>query len=222
MRTIARILKPLALALLLPASVQAQLVVSDPPVESATTAMQQSLADIDQIVLPNILTQDTATATSVTTGGGGGLFNPISATLNTWTSNLDQGVNDPGTFATNFPGWYALPPNAAQVAATTSQLALNTYAGAIAVCNAQEQNFANEDAQLGQIEADSSQATALLQAVQALTESVLVLNQQVQMLRQLEATCTTVEAVRAGEELNERAAAGATTEMSYLLGVPGQ
>jgi hypothetical protein len=58
----------------------------------------------------------------------------------------------------------------------------------------------------------------MLQATQANTEAILALNQQVQMQRQLEATHITLEAVAVGEQLQERAAAGATTETSLLLG----
>jgi len=198
-------------ALLTASPAQAQLAVSDAPVEAAT-------ADMDQVQEPGILQQDTLSATSLTTGGGGGLFSPFGSTLATWSANLNQGINDPVSLVSWMPGWYPLPPNAAQVAAAVTQLTLNTCAGAIAVANAQTKNFANEDAQLAQIEAHSSQATAMLQATQANTEAILALNQQVQMQRQLEATHITLEAVAVGEQLQERAAAGATTETSLLLG----
>lgn len=188
----------------------AQIAVSDPPVEGSTAQAAQTL---DQMLPPV-----QQTAASLTTGGGGGLFAPLNGTLATWTANLNQGINDPGTLQTNFPGWQALTPNAAQTAQQVAQLALNTYTGALAICNAQEQDFANEDAALGQIEGDSSQSTAALQAIQANTEALLAIAQQIQMLRQLQATSISIEVVKASEELNERAAAGATTETSLLLG----
>jgi conjugal transfer/entry exclusion protein len=139
--------------------------------------------------------------------------------LTTLASNLDQGINDPGAFVLWLPGWQTLPPDAAQTAAQVSQLTLNTYAGAIAIANAQTANFSNEDAHLAQIEADSSQSTAALQAIQANTEAQLAVAQQIQLMRQLQATQLVMEAVRNGEELNERSQAGATIATSLDLGV---
>ncbi len=202
-------------ALLFATPARAQLAVSDAPVEAST-------ADMDTVQEPGILAQDTLSATSLTTGGGGGLFTPIGPMLSNWTSNLNQGINDPSALEEVFPGWEPLNPTAAQDAAAITQLALNTYAGAMAICNAQEGDFGNEDAVLSQIEADSSQATAVLQAVQANTEALLAVAQQMQLSRQLQAIQTTMEAVHNSEELNERAQAGATTQESLALGVLGQ
>jgi conjugal transfer/entry exclusion protein len=94
---------------------------------------------------------------------------------------------------------------------------LTTYGNALAVAQSQEQELAGED--FSNIEADSAGATAVLQAIQANTEAVLADVQEQQYTRQLLAALITVEATKAGEELNERAQEEATTETQFNWGI---
>jgi conjugal transfer/entry exclusion protein len=100
-----------------------------------------------------------------------------------------------------------------------STVALNTYAGALTAAQQQAQNFPKEDAQLNQIEAASSQSTALLQALQANTEAQLAVVQQIQRERELLIALINMQAVHYAEDLDERGQAAATTAMALNLGV---
>jgi len=62
----------------------------------------------------------------------------------------------------------------------------------------------------------------LLQAVQINTEAQLAVAQQIQLLRQLEVSYITLDAAKAGEELNERAQTEATSAQAANLGVSPQ
>ena len=104
-------------SLVFPARAYAQLAVSDAPVEAAT-------ADMDQNELPNILSRDTATATSVTTGGGGGLYTP--ANLSGPGNQLFSGINTQN-FDTEFPGWTPLLQDSTTHAIDITTHVLTTY-----------------------------------------------------------------------------------------------
>jgi hypothetical protein len=194
--------------LLCPAPAPAQVAVSDAPVEAAT-------ADLDTVQEPGILTQTTTTATSVTTGGGGGDYVPNASYIASLDQTLFSGINAQN-FADNFPGWEALPANSADLAAGIAAVTLQTYGEAIALAQSQEQELEGED--FSAIETTSSNAPAVLEALQANTEAVLADVQEQQYTRQLLATLITVEATKAGEELNERAQMEATNAMSWNLG----
>jgi conjugal transfer/entry exclusion protein len=165
------------------------------------------------------LQQETATALSLHTGGGAGLWQSQANYLASLTNNLRHGINDPQLFAANFPGWVALPPNATQISKQVAAGALATYAGALGAAQQQAGGFQNEDSQLAAIENGNQSATAMLQAIQLNTEAQLAVAQQIQLLRQLVITQITLEATKAGEELNERAQAQATVAKSANLGV---
>ena len=94
---------------------------------------------------------------------------------------------------------------------------LTTYGQAIALAQSQERELEGEN--FSNIETTSSKTTDLLTAVQANTEAVLADIQQQQYVRQLLATLVTVEATKAGQELNERAQEKATNAMSFNLGI---
>ena len=189
-----------------PSKAHAQLAVTDPPVEAAT-------ADMDTVQEPGILAQDTATATSVTTGGGGGQYQPNTQYIASLDQQLFSGINAQN-FASWFPGWVALPPDSTDtIAIPLTNALLTTYGQALAVAQSQ----AGEN--LSNIETISTNATAVLQAIQANTEAQLQTAQEVQYLRQLVATLITVEATKAGAELNERAREEATDAMSFNLGI---
>jgi hypothetical protein len=159
------------------------------------------------------------TAGALTTPGGAGLWQSNAGYLASLGSNLNGGINSAQVFGSNFPGWSALPSNSTQLAKQVSAITLKTYVGALSAAQQQAAGFGNEDNQLGAIEADNQYATGVLRAVQANTEAQLAVAQQVQLLRQLVVTQITLEATKAGEELNERTQAQATSAQSINLGV---
>ena len=189
-------------------------IVSDPPVETATT-------DMDTVQEPGILTQTTATATSVTTGEGTPNFTPINNYTGGLTTQLFSGINS-GNFAQWFPGWKPLPPDSTvSIAIPLSSTVLTTYNAALAIAQSQSNALGSDN--LAQIEQVSSSTNNLLTAVQANTDAVLAMAQGLQLERQLLATLITVEATKAGEEFNERAQEEATNARRWNLGVePGQ
>ena len=176
-------------------------------VSTADQSADSSLEDID--------TQTAAIDTSVTSGGGGGggSYQPNSQYIASLDQHLFSGINSQN-FNTWFPGWQALPANSTDtVAKPMTNTVLTTYGQALALAQSQEQELQGEN--FSNIEAASSQTTNLLAAVQANTEAVLADVQEQQYVRQLIATLITVEATKAGEELNERAQAEATDATSF-------
>jgi len=164
-----------------------------------------------------ILQEDTITATSVTTGGGGGQYQPNTQYIASLDQSLFSGINSQN-FAQWFPGWQALPPDSTDtIAIPLTNALLTTYGQALALAQSQAQELEGEN--FSNIEAISSNATAVLQAIQANTEAQLQTAQEIQYLRQLVATLITVEATKAGEELNERAQEEATDATSFNLGL---
>jgi hypothetical protein len=156
-------------------------------------------------------------ATSLTTGGGGGDYQPNGAFIATLDQSLFSGINTQN-FAHWFPGWQALPPNSTDtVSIPMTATVLQTYGQALALAQSQEQELEGED--FSNIEATLSDTTDLLTATQAVGEAVLQNNKEQQYVRQLLATLITVETTRAAEELNERAQESATNAMSFNLGV---
>ncbi len=197
---------------------QAQLAVSDAATEANTGTIASELGTTNS-TLSNILTQDTSTAKSVTTGGGAGAWQSNAGYLNSLTANLNNGISSPSLFNANFPGWLALPPNSTQLSKQVSAISLKTYAGALAAAQQQANGFAAEDSHLSGIEQANQSMTTVLQGQQLIVEAILALCQQLQLERQLLVTQITLEATKAGEELNERAQQQATLAQSNNLGV---
>jgi hypothetical protein len=195
----------------------ADAVVTVPGSVTSDQAVETSTADIDTVQLPAILQQDTSTATSVTTGGGGGDYQPNSSYITSLDQSLFSGINSQN-YNTSFPGWLALPPNSTDtVSIPLTTTVLTTYGNALALAQSQEQELEGEN--FTNIETTSSNATALLTAVQANTEAVLADIQEQQYARQLLAALVTVEATRAAAELNAKAREAATNATSFNLGI---
>lgn len=182
-------------------------IVSDPPVEQATT-------DMDTVQFPALIQQDTATATSVTTPEGQGNFTPINDYNNNLTSQLFSNINSTD-FPVDFPGWVPLPIQATVIAKQITTDVLATYANAIAIAQSQSSALGTDN--LSSIEQVSTSTTSLLAAVQANTDAILAVAQGIQAERQLLATLITVEATKAAEELNEKAQEQATDQNAYDL-----
>jgi hypothetical protein len=195
-------------------------IVSDPPVEQNTGTMAAQLTTADN-ALASMLTADQTTATSVTTGGGSGLFQGASGFLDTLDANFNNSVNAQ-VFTSIFPGWVPLPLDAIPQDQIVAKLGLATYQAALQIAANQAADFDPEDSHFGTIEAANGASGAVLQAIQANTEAVLAAAQQTQMERQLLITLITVEATRSGEELNERAQQGATAAQAANQGVAPQ
>ncbi len=159
------------------------------------------------------------TTRSLITAGDAGLWQSNASYLSSLASNLNGGIDSPQLFVGNFPGWMALPANATQMAKQISAITLRTYAGALSAAQQQATGFSSEDSHLATIEAENQSASAVLQAIQVNTESQLAVAQQIQLLRQLVVMQVTLEATKAGEELNERTRAQATSAQSLNLGV---
>jgi len=205
----------LAWLLLMPPSAHAQLAVTDPPVEGNTAETWKAVDALGKTAI-DIDTQSTAISGSVTTGGGGGDYQPNAAYISSLDQELFSGVNAQN-FGDEFPGWEALPPDSTSaVSIPLVTTVMGTYGQALATAQSQMNELEGED--FSAIEQTSATATALLTATQTNTEAVLAVEQELQLTRQLLATLITVEATKAGEELNERAQEGATNAMSFNLG----
>jgi hypothetical protein len=192
-------------------SAHAQLAVSDAPVEA-------SIADLDTVQEPALLKQATASALSLTTRGGAGIWTRQAVYLGHLMETLASGVVDPQTFAAIYAGWFNPGPHAIYTAEKIVTKSLNTYAAALAVVQSQAKDFPTEDASLGNIEACNSGAVAVLQAIQCNTEAQLAVAQQIQLERQLMMTLITATAVSNGEQLNEKAQVQAANAVYYNLG----
>ena len=208
----------LAYSLLLATPAHAQIAVTDPPVETATAQTASELNATNK-TLAQDLQENTQTAQSVTTGGGAGAWQSNARYLSSLASNLNSGINSAGLFNSNFPGWLALPPNSTQLSKQVSTISLRTYAGALAAAQQQAGGFSAEDSHLSGIEQANQSITTVLQGQQLIVEAILALCQQVQLERQLLVTQITLQATKAGEELNERAQQQATITQSNNLGV---
>lgn len=157
------------------------------------------------------------TATSVTTGGGAGAYAPNAQYISSLDQTLFSGVNSQN-FGETFPGWVPLPPNSTELGQALTEVTLRTYASALATAQAQANELAGESA--SGIEQVSGSTTNLLTAVQANTEAVLAVYQELQLERQLQVTLITVIATDAAERLNERAQTAATNAKLNLGGSP--
>ncbi len=207
----------LAWLLLMPPSAHAQLAVTDPPTEGNTGETWRAVDALGKTAI-DIDTQSTAISGSVTTGGGGGDYQPNAQYISNLDEGLFSGVNAQN-FGAEFPGWVALPPDSTDtVSIPLVTTVLHTYGQALATAQSQMNELQGES--FAPIEQTSTTTTALLTAMQANTEAVLAVGQELQLTRQLVATLITVEATKAAEELNERAQEGATNAMSFNLGTP--
>lgn len=198
-----------AVALSLGAAVKpahAQLAVSDAVTESMTT-------DMDQNQFPALRQQDSAIATSVTTGGGAGNYTPIGGYIANLNQQLFSGINNQN-FAGNFPGWVPLPNNSTLTAEALVKTTLTTYQASIALAQSQEQELEGEN--FTAIEQAAANTTNVLTALQALTDATLQVAQEIQYERQLMATLITVESTQAAQRLSAKAQEVATSETSPI------
>jgi hypothetical protein len=160
-----------------------------------------------------ILQQDSAIATSVTTGGGAGNYTPISGYIGNLNQQLFSGINNQN-FSSNFPGWVPLPDTSTLTAKALVKTTLTTYQASIALAQSQEQELEAEN--FTAIEQAAANTTNVLTALQALTDATLQVAQEVQYERQLMATLITVESTQAAQRLSAKAQEEATSETSPI------
>ena len=153
-----------------------------------------------------------------TTGGDGGVWQSNQSFLNELGSLIqDQGglsytlADLQAQFQQRFPG-YAVPANPDQQKAKNTAVTLDTLNGTLAVAQSQARNFANEQAQLAQLEARNTTATGRMQAIQVGNEIALQQAQQVQMLRQLVVAMINAQNVAAANRINGQAAEDASVQ----------
>jgi hypothetical protein len=161
-------------------------------------------------------------AASVSTGGGAGIWTAQGDYLSNLMQLMGSGVADSATFAALYPGWVDPGPEAIYQAQYITTEALNTDAAALSIVQSQAADFPAEDAKAAAIEkcnAAAGAAGSLLMAQQCNTEAQLLNFQQGQLQRQLEMTLITVEAVNAGETLDEKTQVRAADAVNFNLGV---
>jgi len=197
---------------------EAQIAVTDPPVETNTAVTVSSLLRTNQL-LNEDLQANTESTQSLTTPGGAGAWRSNAGYLASLAANLNGGINTPQLFASNFPGWQTLPANSTELSKQVSAVALKTYVGALGTALQQAAGFINEDNHFAGIEQTNQSVTTVLQGQQVIVEAILALCQQVQLERQLQVTQIILESTKAGEELNERTRQQATAVTNLNLGV---
>jgi hypothetical protein len=195
--------------------------VSDPPVEINTAAIEVALGIADTS-LAAIQASDALTATSVTTPGDPGLYQGVNGFLDAQDSLLTSAGVSSATMQAIFPGWMSLLPDNISANAAITQTGLGTYEAAVQIAQNQAADFDAESTYFASIESANVGSTSLLGATQINTEAAMAVAAQVQMERQLIVALITVEAFRSADELNERAQAGATTAQAANMGVPPQ
>jgi hypothetical protein len=195
--------------------------VSDPPVEEATAAIQAELG-ITNTTLAAIQTSDALTAASVTTPGDPGLYQGVAQYLDGLDSLLTGAGVSAASMAVLFPGWVPLLPDAIPEASTIAATGLATYEAAVQVAQNQAADFDAESTYFASIERANVASTSLLGATQINTEAVMAVATQLQMLRQLEIVHITIDAMHHGEELNEKAQQEATDAQTFNFGVSPQ
>jgi hypothetical protein len=173
---------------------------------------EYSLTDIDTVQLPGVLQQDTTTATSLTTPGGGGVYTPNAALISSLDQQLFAQVNSQNA-STLFPGFQPLPNYTLTALKAISAGTLQTYAAALAAAQSQDAELSNET--FASIENTSTGTTYALTAIQTNTEAALQVASELQYVRQLLITLIEIEATKASEEINERAQEVATSATHF-------
>jgi type IV secretion system protein TrbJ len=159
-----------------------------------------------------------------TTGGYAGVWQSSQSLLDELGGIIQQqgGLsytfsNLQSQFQQQFPG-YTVPSNPDQQEARNIATTLNTLNGTLAAAQSQAQNFANEQAQLAELEGMNKTAAGNLQAIQVGNEIALQQVQQIQMLRQLVVATINAQNVVAANAVNRQAAEDASTQQWLSAG----
>jgi type IV secretion system protein TrbJ len=163
------------------------------------TATVQNLAQQLQYVIKN------------TTGGGAGVWSSNAGLLNNLGDIIGQQEGLSYTIqglSTEFQQYYAgyavTSLSVVQSPLASGETTLNTLNGTLASAQAQAQNFALEQASLGNLELKNQTAVGNLQAVQVSNELALAQVQQIQMLRQLVMAQMNSQNVTAAQQISRQ------------------
>jgi hypothetical protein len=147
------------------------------------------------ITVPGSVTSDPLAEASLTTPEPGQNFTPINDYLNGLVTVMDQNVSP-----ADFLGWVPLSDTSTEDAATITSDTLQTYKTALSTAQSVAATSANDG--FSQIETTSQTAPYALAAIQANTDAVLALGQQVQLVNQLLASLVAVESIHHMQELD--------------------
>ena len=190
------------------ATAWAQLVVSDPPVEQATQ-------DMDVNELPQLIQQDTISATSLSTGGGGGNAPPNAQTI----ASLDQTLFPGGGASPQiFPGWESCAPDCTDAGKAIDQAVMATYQGAFSVAQQQEQELVNEGDLATTIDQNVAGTADVLYALQGMTDLLAMQVQEERYIRQQNDTIITLLATHYSQDLND----GMMSLATKIATMPGE
>jgi hypothetical protein len=144
------------------------------------------------------------TATSVTTGGGGGDYLPNATAISALDQTLfpSNGVNAQN-FANLFPGWQGCEPDCTTKERTITQSVLPVYQAGLQVVQQQEQELISEGDRAGQIEGVAAGTTNVLTALQAIADLVAMDVQEHRYERQQLNTLITIQATHYAQDLND-------------------
>ena len=164
-------------------------------------------------------------ASSVTVGGGAGLYNSQAGYLDSLTNAMGQNIA--GNIQADFPGEEVLPPDTTNLVLQLSSDSLHTYYNAWSVADSVQANMDGDDGALAQIEQLNQSlgqnllgnGPALLAAVQLNTEATLHVAQELQIANELHAVEVKMHAVEHAEVLNEKTQAHATEATAREWGV---
>ena len=158
-------------------------IVSDPPVEQATT-------DMDTNEIPQLIEQNATIAQSLTEGGDSGVWQPDEQFLDSLgtliQAQLGLSYSDPQLiqiFEQLYPGYNTQQP--APTPQDSVNTNLNTLNGTLQDAQAQSQHWPDEQTQMIDLEADNAGVSGQLQAAQTGNEIALLSVSQQREIRQL-------------------------------------
>jgi hypothetical protein len=160
--------------------------------------------DIDQAQLPAILQQDTATATSVTTGDATNEYQPNAATI----ASLDAALFPSGgitaqNFSDMFIGFESCAPDCTDTGNAINAAALSNYQGAFQVAQQQAQELEDEGDTAGKILAEALGTPYALTALQDIAGLVAMDIQEQRYQRQLSIAILQTLTTHNAQDLND-------------------
>jgi hypothetical protein len=173
---------------------------------------QDATTEQNTAPIPQILQEDTTSASSLSTAGGAGYFQPQSPFLNSLMQTLGSGIPNAATYAAYFQGWVDFGANAATLAASIAGAIVQSDENTLTVYQSQAGDFAAEDQVASNVETCNQTAGAtqsVLYALQCNTEAQLLVYQQLQLQRQLTITRGINEVVHGAYDFNADAQSGA-------------
>jgi hypothetical protein len=167
--------------------------------------------DIDQVELPAILQQDTATATSLTTGSATNQYQPNASTIASLDAALfpSAGINAQNV-STLLVGFKGCEPDCTDTGNAINTAALTNYFGAFQVAQQQTQELESEGDVVGTILGEALKTPYTLTALQDIAKLLALNVQEAQYQRQLSIAILQTIATQHGQALNDGMMAQAT------------